>query len=565
MLTDLVPVWARLRWTLLCRAILTPAVAAVALLSGQPGTAFPLGVLCLFWSVSTALMLPAARRNRRTASTVINISLLGDGVTLAVVWFMLGGLQGEGGFLVLLHIIGVTLLASFRTGAKITVWHGLLAIFVVQAQAVGLLEPLRPVPGLPLALYLAQLAGTALVTASFAAVNERELRRRRYDDEMLRDAAAAFMSDTDPVSIARRLAYLVNTELLARRTLVLVEIESEDVGAGDTWAVVVAREASQHLRGPADPPESADLPEPINLPGAIGRNRLVARSLVEGTVLVRSVHPATDPDLTRLLPDGHDLACVPFIAQQVHGVMVFEHARTRIPWSAGRIHRRVLATAQHATSLAAMALTRAAVLHRLRAIAHTDPLTGVANRRTFDTKLQQLLQEARDHRAATAILLVDLDHFKLVNDQHGHQAGDDVLRRTGAALLQAVRPGDVVARYGGEEFSVIMPHASTQAAVELAEHIRATLQNMPGAFPVTASIGVASTDTVADIADALVAEADIALYAAKSAGRNRVVSCTGPSRRARTDDDHDAAHRALAQQQMRIPASGVPPDGPFDA
>lgn len=164
----------------------------------------------------------------------------------------------------------------------------------------------------------------------------------------------------------------------------------------------------------------------------------------------------------------------------------------------------------------------------LRRRADTDALTGLGNRRAFDEELERAGRRARRTGEAVSLLLVDLDHFKAVNDVSGHPAGDAVLRRTGARLKGAVhRPDDMAARYGGEEFAIILPGTDGPGAAALAEAIRADIAaaDMPHPLTgrVTASIGAATHLGAAADTDRLVAEADRALYRAKALGRDRVV------------------------------------------
>ncbi|HEX2700800.1 MAG TPA: diguanylate cyclase [Acidimicrobiales bacterium] len=151
-----------------------------------------------------------------------------------------------------------------------------------------------------------------------------------------------------------------------------------------------------------------------------------------------------------------------------------------------------------------------------------DPLTGVGNRRRFDLDLDRALADG----SPTALFMVDLDHFKAVNDTHGHPAGDAVLRGVSSLMREGVRPGDSVYRFGGEEFCVLLQRTSAEEAGEVAERVRRAIAGRPfsvGAtdpLRATASFGVAASGD-ADAA-ALVARADHALYAAKQSGRNRV-------------------------------------------
>ncbi len=160
---------------------------------------------------------------------------------------------------------------------------------------------------------------------------------------------------------------------------------------------------------------------------------------------------------------------------------------------------------------------------RLNALATTDGLTGAKNHRFFQDRLRQEIAEAGRHGMPLSLLLLDLDHFKSLNDTFGHQAGDEVLIAVARLLQSRARPSDVVARYGGEEFVVIMPGADSGDAQAIGERFRAAIEEEFWLKrPVTASIG-ASTLRGAGISPAILIEkADTALYASKRAGRNRV-------------------------------------------
>lgn len=167
-----------------------------------------------------------------------------------------------------------------------------------------------------------------------------------------------------------------------------------------------------------------------------------------------------------------------------------------------------------------------------------DALTGVANRRAFEDKLEHALAttqagdtERRDGTptARLALVMIDLDYFKDVNDTFGHPAGDEVLRQVASALAHSIRDTDVVARYGGEEFALILRGADAPAAVKKADEIRRriaalTFKKHPG-LHLTASFGVATTDDATD-RDTIVSFADAALYEAKNSGRDNVVMYT---------------------------------------
>ena len=167
---------------------------------------------------------------------------------------------------------------------------------------------------------------------------------------------------------------------------------------------------------------------------------------------------------------------------------------------------------------------------KLRRLSSVDSLTEVANRRHFDEELARMWRRAQREGGAIGIVMIDIDHFKCYNDEYGHVAGDECLRRVAEALQKVVkRPFDLVARYGGEEFAVLLPDTRGAGADLVAENMRAAVEAL--AIPhchswderVTISCGVAAVEQVNDLEPAsLVAEADRRLYQAKQSGRNRV-------------------------------------------
>ncbi|MCA3254105.1 MAG: diguanylate cyclase, partial [Alphaproteobacteria bacterium] len=167
-------------------------------------------------------------------------------------------------------------------------------------------------------------------------------------------------------------------------------------------------------------------------------------------------------------------------------------------------------------------------LVRSMRLASTDAVTGVHNRHHLMQQLGTLVLRARTTAKPLAALMVDLDHFKSVNDRFGHAVGDRALRAVGHELSAAVRGLDVVARYGGEEFAVLMPDSDLAAAELAAERVRAAVETLhtrhPGVPPLTVSIGVAAMRAGEDDGGDLLVRADAALYAAKTGGRNRVVT-----------------------------------------
>ena len=161
----------------------------------------------------------------------------------------------------------------------------------------------------------------------------------------------------------------------------------------------------------------------------------------------------------------------------------------------------------------------------------TDPLTGLGNRRYFDERGDGVLALARRRGRPFSVLMIDIDHFKRVNDQHGHAVGDEVLRALGNALKASLRGGDVCGRLGGEEFAVALPDEDREGAAATAERLRHALERLGassaaarGPIEVTVSIGVAAYPEDGDALEALLRRADKRLFRAKQSGRNRVVA-----------------------------------------
>jgi diguanylate cyclase (GGDEF)-like protein len=170
----------------------------------------------------------------------------------------------------------------------------------------------------------------------------------------------------------------------------------------------------------------------------------------------------------------------------------------------------------------------------LSAEARTDPLTGLANRRAFNEDLGRRIEQWRRHKVPLSLIMVDIDHFKSINDRYTHAGGDVALRHIADVLRGALREMDVPVRYGGEEFAIILPGTKLPEALGVSERIRATIASRGFVFEgqtvsLTASLGVAAA-APSDNMDALVERADAALYAAKQAGRNRAYVHDGDQR-----------------------------------
>ncbi len=229
-------------------------------------------------------------------------------------------------------------------------------------------------------------------------------------------------------------------------------------------------------------------------------------------------------------------------------VTMFEaHANSRVKWL--QWSQRMILAVLFATLIAeAILIFRPLVLRlggyisSLTELATRDGLTGLHNRRYFLEIAQQMLLMARRSGSPTAVLVLDLDHFKRINDTLGHRAGDAALRRFSDIARNTVRRSDLIGRMGGEEFAIVLPGVDRHAARIVAEKLRRAFEeDMPqDSPPFTASIGVVlagETDTISDLLN----HADAAVYVAKQNGRNRVEFYAMGAEAARAPQNHDAA------------------------
>ncbi|MBR7800647.1 GGDEF domain-containing protein [Undibacterium fentianense] len=189
--------------------------------------------------------------------------------------------------------------------------------------------------------------------------------------------------------------------------------------------------------------------------------------------------------------------------------------------------------AQMSMSFAFLLMINFRLAHQLNTLATTDSLTGLLNRRSFEKQAQRELQYSKRTNLPVSLLVIDVDHFKRINDESGHLAGDEVLRQLAQLMTNAVRTNDYIARYGGEEFCILLPNTQSEQAHILAERIRILFSQLDIAWhdkKLTCTVSIGVTDSSAGIEEfeSLLSTADQAMYAAKRAGRNRVLiqACT---------------------------------------
>ncbi|PHS68882.1 MAG: diguanylate cyclase [Methylophaga sp.] len=185
---------------------------------------------------------------------------------------------------------------------------------------------------------------------------------------------------------------------------------------------------------------------------------------------------------------------------------------------------------QHLAAVMSACIENARLQENIKQVGLRDPLTGVNNRRFFDQRIEEEVDRAQRNTTPLSCLFLDLDYFKRINDTHGHQAGDNVLKQVAHIFNETMRTSDVLARYGGEEFVILLADTPPEVAMDIAERIRSNIENTPfQATPsiilnITISIGLATMQNNPKITSSkqLVNAADQAVYAAKMAGRNRV-------------------------------------------
>lgn len=229
---------------------------------------------------------------------------------------------------------------------------------------------------------------------------------------------------------------------------------------------------------------------------------------------------------------------VPMVARgKVHGLLMLAIASDDGTVRLQAVRRIARALADSVS----LALANIGLQEKLRTQSLRDPLTGLYNRRYMEDALDRYISLAERDGSPLAVVMVDLDHFKKLNDTQGHAKGDAVLREVAAQMVGSLRPADVVARYGGEELVVILPNCGLEDARLKAEMLRARIESLGTVhtMPITASFGVAAIPETAKGATDVMALADGALYAAKQAGRNTVMVATRragkPGRAAKAD------------------------------
>ncbi len=449
--------------------------------------------IALVYLVFVAGVELARRLAPQRVAALLSWTVLVDGAAVALAVAVTGGYRSPLLFLVFLDVMAVTLVASYRTGLKLALWCALLLLLAHAAGEAGVIDEGGIVADRVAIVSAATFLLFALCAALFSAVNERTLRHSRSQLEYLVDLGAELERAIRPDDVMATLVHHACARLGFTRAVVLVRSGTVWDGVRDDGVVEVRLHVPDH-------------PTP-----------LVLEAWASGApMLVRVV----DDDLLDLvLPGAHNVVVAPVAVDgEDLGVAVAE-------WGGG-VDARIPTSTVQALSQAAMhtalAMRNARLLGEVERLATRDSLTGLANRRLFDESLQR--EAARSQRLGTplSLLVLDVDHFKQVNDSYGHQTGDAVLREVADALVSNTKNFDVAARYGGDEFVVLLPGCRRDDAMRVAQRVRGEIARQVGEAPVTISAGVATMPDNASDAERLMAAADGALYDAKRTGRDRV-------------------------------------------
>ena len=509
---DVAPLPLRLVLLQFLRLGLAALVVVIAYLLPVPvgGSASRLAWLSGAYALTSTTVEMARRRLVPGSAALVGALVLFDGVFLAAVMAVTGGPQSILGFLVLVHVIGVTLLLSFRNGLKVALWHTLLLLVVswlASAAVIG--ERSQPAPDEAALMGAIALLVVAVTSAWFSSLNEAQLRRGKAELRALAEMGGHMAGTRDPAELVRFLLLGVSGAFPARRVAVVLAPNGPGVA---TASVLMAGGAVELVAaGPADTAAVLTAAEDTEF--------------ATGPVLRRSLDRERDGLLALALPKALNVMVAPLV---VDGRPLGALAVERGGVSRARVAARTVDLLAQFAAHAALALRAAALQSEVERMASTDALTGLANRRTFGDALDRELALAARRGEPCAVIVLDVDHFKAVNDSHGHQTGDAVLEEVAWALSHAGRETDLIARYGGEEFVVVAPHCTAAEAMVVAERLRESVARSKSPVAVTMSAGVAAFPNDGKDATTLVAAADAALYRAKRQGRNRTVRYRRP-------------------------------------
>jgi diguanylate cyclase (GGDEF)-like protein len=479
----------------LVRLMVAVAILVVPVLVGDARV--ELAPLALAYMVVIGAVELTRRRAPERVAVLLPGTVLVDGLVSALAIAMTGGYVSPLRFLVFLEVMAVTLLVSYRTGIKLAVWCALLLLLAHSAAEADLVDYKAAVSSRVALVSAATFLLFAFAAAVFSSVNERALRHGRAQLEILLQLSTDLERAHRFDEVMESLVHHSCSRLGFGRAAVLFR-------RGDRWHGVV------------DDGETITLLETSD-----GSAPLVWEAWERGTpILVRTLD---DDLLDTVLPVARNVIVAPVSADdEAIGVAIGEWGGDD---DASVPSLTVQAFAQAAMHTA-LALRNATLLDEVERLATRDGLTGLANRRLFEESLERETARSRRLRTPLSLLIIDVDHFKQINDTYGHPAGDAVLRDIAAAVAGGTKAFDVAARYGGDEFVVLLPGCNAIDACGVADRVRAEITHHVSGAPVTVSVGVASMPDNAIDAERLVAAADGALYEAKRGGRDRIHAST---------------------------------------
>lgn len=489
---DLTPLADRLAVLQATRILAAIAVLGVPAVTGESSS--DLWPLALGY-VGLTVVIEGFRRFARVRTPwLVTAMLLADGVFLALAVTLTGGARSPLLFLMFLDVLAVTLLASYRSGLKIAVWNALLLFIGQAAVRSGVIDAKNPASDRDAALGAAAFLAVAVSAAVFSAINERALRDSRARLAHLVELDVDLERARTPADVGAVLVKHAVTRLEFRRAVVVTRTS---VGwtrsAADADGNVITEENATAPRGP----------------------ELRAAQATHGPRLVKQLDH--EDSLSELLPDAANVMVVALIADgDCLGVIGAEWGSQR-----SRIAVATTEALSQASAHAALAFRNRALLDEVERLAAGDPLTGLANRRVLEDALDREVERAFRTNGSVSFVVLDLDHFKEINDTQGHQAGDRVLRDVANALASGTKGFDLAARFGGDEFAVLLPGCERSDAPAVAERLRALAAEVMPDGEANLSAGVATLPGDAMDAEALVSAADRALYAAKREGRAR--------------------------------------------
>lgn len=472
----------------------------------------------------------ADRRVGKPAPTSFRHMLLPvDSFYLAALTVPSGGAQSEFIWLFTVQLIAVTLLVSPRTGVRMALCDSvlLLAITVLRlavplGQMLGTSQVDTPSAGV-VAVRVVGFWVVAICTAYFSSLSERDLRRAKAQLDALTQMAADMEEAIEAGCGAEQIQSVLLRSLVGpfgfRRAAVIWERKAR-VTAARTGALPV-EVRTMPVPGPVLTAEVEALSMGLDALEAPAAQRCLRSSR---PMLVRALAGGRDAVLSEALPSAQNVVLVPLKAGlERQGVLLGEYG----PMARRRVNRRSVEMMTRFGAHAALALSNADLRQEVAKLAASDSLTGLPNRRALMTALQRELSRSARSAEPLSVAVVDVDHFKRVNDTFGHLAGDEVLREVASAMVSSLRDLDIVARYGGEEFAVVLPNCGAEQARAALERMRAAVAQTQTVTRVTVSAGVATVDGGVMDGEQVLAAADEALYNSKNTGRDRV-TVAGP-------------------------------------